>query len=173
MSKKSRTVGTVTSEPFGLLGEQGGVFPPRSTSSSCVPSSVIRPSSTTTILSARSDAGKAMRDDYRGMAGGHVEEMVVEIGLLAGIEVRRGLVEDQDRRSRARCVQRSRESDALPFATGHVDTAELSRQAGVPALWERLDQLECTRLSCRRLEQTLVHIFSQRVRFRPPTRGTE
>ena len=116
--------------------------PPAASSSSWVPSSAIRPPSSTAIRFARRTLAEAVRDHDARDAGGELEEAVVEGGLGAHVELGGRLVEHEHPRSVLDRVKRPGERDPLPLAAGQADASVVvGREDRVPAAWQLGDQL--------------------------------
>ena len=96
-------------------------MPSRSSNSSCVPSSTIRPSSRTTMRSAAARGLEAVGDEERRAPGRHDAHRPLHARLGGEVEVRGRLVEEQDRRvDEQRPGQAERAGAGRPTATGRA-----------------------------------------------------
>ena len=79
-------------------------------------------------------AREAVRDQERGRAPRHVDELVEEGGLGPNVQGRRGLVEDEDGGAALQSEQRPRDGESLPLAAGQLRAVfVLARQRRIEA----------------------------------------
>ena len=100
--------------------------------------------------------GEAVRDDDRGQPARDLEELIVELGFGAHVEMSGRFIEDQDAGAGGGREQRSGEREPLPLAIRDLRTvAILTRQPGVPAVRKILDYRQRASLP-RRVDERVV-----------------